>query len=76
MKRIVMLCGFAVGLGWAGVGHADEATRRVLVVRTGQEPACLAPAAVASAITRHAAFPAQVVLQAPNRVEGVVEIRV
>ncbi len=71
-----MIFGLCVGFGWTRIGHADEATRRVLVVRTGQEPACLAPSAVASAITRHAAFPAQVVLQAPNRADGVVEIRV
>ncbi|MDQ3368036.1 MAG: hypothetical protein M3680_21635, partial [Myxococcota bacterium] len=76
MKRIVTLFVLAVVCGWPGVGHTEEPTRRVLVVRTGQEPACLAPAVVASAITRHAAVAAQVVLQAPNRAEGIVEIRI
>lgn len=83
MKRIrsAMLTGclaqlvIAIVVAVPASAVADSAIR-VLVVRTGHEPACLDPVAVASAITRHSAFPAQVVLQPPARSEGVVEISV
>jgi hypothetical protein len=61
MKSMIILATLSLALA-SGVARAGESAKRVLVVKTGQEPACLDPAALASAITRHSTFPAQVVL--------------
>jgi len=75
MHRIFLAAVVGLVMATRGVAEAGEAAR-VVVVRTGGEPACLDPAAVASAITRHAATPAQAMAEPPTQGEGVVEIRI
>jgi hypothetical protein len=73
MNRSIVLLVLVV---LSATARAQTGPTRVLVVRTDQEPACLDRAALASAISRHSAFPSQTVAEDPPNVEGVVEVRV